>query len=280
MKQFMIQNNGAWILAALLASSCVDNQTHPDLQPWLPAGNMPGGLGCVPNLDGTIATNELPVATGAVARQRLAFDRPVDVAGSINTQGQRVWDWGWSAAAEYALAVGPEDLSGKWYAAQFPGGQFAVAFDVDGYLDAVYQKNEQGLWLMGLASRAEKPAQGKTLLRYDTPVKSLPLPLKPPVSWTSTGKVSGGLLYGLPYAGVDTYESTADLTGRLVLPDLQLEQAYRVLTTVTATPAVGQTVKKQQISFFTECLGEVARATGTKLQADSATAQEIRRLAL
>ncbi len=266
-------------LVALLLTGCVDNQTHPDLQPWLPSNAAPAGLGCIPNLDGTLVASELPVALGVTARNRLVFNRPVDLDGGVNGAGQRVWDWGWTAAGETALAVTAEPIASKWYAAEFPGAQFAVAFDVGGYLDGVYAKESDGLYLLGLASRLQNPTQGQTILRYDQPVKTVPLPLQVGATWQAVGKVSNGKLYGMGYAGVDTYESTADLSGRLILPDLSVDQAVRVVTTVTANPVVGQAVVKQQVSFFCECLGEVARAVGNDLLGKG-QAQELRRLAL
>lgn len=266
-------------VTALLSAGCIDNQTHPDLQPWLPSNTTPAGLGCIPNQDGVITGAELPVALGITARNRLIFNRPVDLDGAIDAGGHRVWDWGWAAAGETALAVTAEPIANKWYASEFLGGQFAVAFDVAGYLDAVYAKESDGLYLLGLVSRLENPTQGQTLLRYDQPVKTVPLPLQPGASWQAVGKVSAGKLYGMGYAGVDTYDSTADLAGRLLLPDLSLDQSIRVVTTVTANPVVGQAVIKQQVSFFTECLGEVARAVGSNLLGGG-QAQEVRRLAL
>lgn len=253
------------VLCTLLFSQtgCIDNQTHPDLQPWLPPGNGSSLIGCTPNLDGVIASSELAAAIGIPARYRLSFDQAIDPQGQISASGKRTWDWGWSSAGEQALTIAAEDIQTKWYAADFAGGQFTTPFDLENKLDAVYTKDDKGLWLMGLVSRQQKPAGGVTRLRYDPPVLAVKLPLTAGDTWTSVGKVKNGSFNGLPYAGSDTYSYKVTSGGSLVLPDLAVDQVLQVSVEVKLEPVVGKASTSRQISFFAECLGEVARAVAT-----------------
>lgn len=274
-------------LVALLATAfalpaCIDNATHPDLQPWLPPGNGAGLIGCTPNMDGVITSAELQAAIGVPARYRLGFDQSVDPTGQVSAAGKRSWDWGWSSAGEQALTIAAESAADKWYAPQFPGAQFTTPFDLEGKLDAVYKKDEKGLWLLGLVSRQAKPAGGLTLMPYDPPVLAVQLPLQAGDTWTSVGTIKGGSYNGLPYAGKDTYVYRVAAAGALVLPDLAIDQALQVTVQVTLAPVVGKSITSRQISYFSECLGEVARATAvTDEPAELFTkAAQLRRLGL
>lgn len=274
-----------WALGSLSLASlsgCIDNQTHPDLQPWLPPGNGSSLIGCTPNLDGSIDSGELQAAIGVPARYRLSFDQSIDPQGQISASGKRSWDWGWSSAGEQALTIAAEDTQAKWYAGEFPGAQFTTPFDLENKLDAVYTKDDKGLWLMGLVSRQAKPAGGVTKLRYDPPVLAVKLPLKPGDSWTSVGKVKNGSFNGLPYAGTDTYSYRVAASGALVLPDLAVEQVLQVSVEVKLEPVVGKATTSRQISFFAECLGEVARAVASSDETAElfTKATQLRRLGL
>ena len=256
------------LCALVVVPGCIDNATHPDLQPWLPPGNGAGLIGCTPNLDGVISSAELQAAIGVPARYRLGFDQAVDPTGLVSSSGKRSWDWGWSSAGELALTIAAENASDKWYAskftgAQFAGAQFTTPFDLEGKLDAVYRKDDKGLWLLGLVSRVPKPTAGLTWMPYDPPVLAVQLPLKAGDSWTSTGVIKGGSFNGLPYAGTDTYTYRVAAAGALILPDLAIEQALQVTVQVTLSPVIGKPITSRQISYFSECLGEVARASAT-----------------
>jgi len=130
-----------------------------------------------------------------------------------------------------------------------------------------------------VASAADSPPEGQTLLVYDAPVALLRFPLAPGLAWTEIGRISRGTLLGLPYVGTDGYDLAVDGSGRLVLPDLEVTQALRVRTRVTVAPALGAAVTRRQTAFLFECLGEVARATSRdgETEDDFATAAELRR---
>ncbi|MBM4343959.1 MAG: hypothetical protein FJ100_11375 [Deltaproteobacteria bacterium] len=272
---------------ALAFAGCVDNATYPGDQPYLPTSHWNAGLGCVPNLDGRIDANELKPALGVAARYRIATNRTIDQTGAVAASGVRVWDWGWSAAAEQTLQVTAAPLAGQWYAEHFAPGttgatQFAVPFDADGTLDAVYRHDGAGVWLLGMASREVAPKGGQTLLVYEWPVQVLKFPLLLHDNWTAKGVLAKAKLYGLPYAATDVYTFSADTAGVMQLPDITVDQAIRVRTKVTTTAIAGKPIERVQTQFFFECLGEVARAVPAANQTDPdfALAAEIRRLAL
>lgn len=265
----------------LAATGCGDNATPAGRDAFV--GGDSGTLSCVPDLDGTILAREVPTVLDTPASylvNPVGKDRAVDLVGKVDKAGKRVWDFGTDFADDQALKLTATALAGKWYAASFPGGSFVSPLDAAQTLDAVYRRDDGGLYLMGLASKVEAPAEGKTLLVYDAPIKILSFPLAAGAKWVSVGTVTGGVVRNLPYAGKDTYEVEDDGVGRLILTDFTFEQAHRVRTKVTVSPSAGATVVRHQVSFFSECFGEIARATSKDNEpaADFTTAAELRRL--
>lgn len=274
-------------LVPLLTSACVDNATYPELQPYLPQAGLRGGPVCVPNLDGRIDAQELLPFFGNAARYRVATEVAVDVKGAAQADGVHAWDWGWTTATESVLTVAAAGLKDQWYAPEFAtsgaaGLHFVAPFDLDSSLDAIYRHDSQGVWLLGLASQQAAPKAGKTLLRYEPPVLSIQFPLQVGAKWQSVGKISKGVFHGLPYAAEDTYAFSVDAAGRLFLPDLIISPALRLSTVVSVNSVLGASAKRAQVSFFFECLGEVARATSPNGTSDPqfSKAAEVRRLAL
>jgi hypothetical protein len=265
------------IAAAAVAVGCSANLT-----PQPSADGGAGELACVPNLDGILSADEVPVLAGLAADYWVDTNTAVDPAGEVDARGVRVWGFGdvGNAARE---TVEVTDLSERWYASEFAGGQLATAGSADAEVEAVYSIDSDGLWIWGLASRASNPTGGVTLLVYEQPVPLLRFPLELGDHWTATGVIDGGQLNGLPYNGVDTYEVEVDASGQLELPHLTFTQAHRVLTRVEVAPAVGGvTATRRQVSFWFECFGEVARATSRTDDVSPLfdTAAELRRLAL
>jgi hypothetical protein len=193
-----------------------------------------------------------------------------------------VWDWSANAPTDQIAVLTASALTGKWYAASFPGGQFVTALDAAGALEAVYVHDEQALWLLGFASAVEAPAEGKTLVVYQQPLQLYRFPLQVGAQWVSAATVQNATVYGLPYAGRDTYEVSVDAAGTIHLPDLTFSQALRTRTRITSEPAVGASVSRRQVSFLFECFGEVARATSRddEQAVDFTTATEVRRLGM
>jgi hypothetical protein len=270
-------------LAALLGG-CGDNRTFPQHGGYETPGIEP--LACVPNLDGRIDATELSAAIGVPIRYLVSpagEERTVDVAGAVDAGGTLRWDWSLDHADDAEVVVTPASLAGKWYESAFGVSDgFVTPFDAGGRLESVYRQDGEALWLLGLASRAESPAEGQTLMVYQAPVALLRFPVAPGQSFVSTGTIANGVVSGLPYAGKDVYEVTVDALGRMELPQLVFEQAHRVRTRVTVEPAVGAATARRQVSYFFECFAEVARAVSRadEPEADFTTAAEQWRLGL
>jgi len=267
-----------------LLGACVgDNKTHPDHAAY-DAGVTPP-LACVPNLDGQIDSSEVKAVLGVAVKYLVSpagKTRTVDVVGSVDSSGHRVWNMGVDLADDQKLTIAASALGGQWFASSFPTGQFVAPMDAAQTLDGVYVQDDTALYLLGIASHQPSPPEGKTLVVYTTPIAFLRFPLKPGTTWVSKSTVMNATVRGLPYVGNDTYEITDDATGELVLPDLSFTQAHRVRTKLTQAPPAGATLVTEQVSFFFECFGEVARAKSAdnEMNADFTTAAEVRRFGL
>ncbi len=263
----------------LLAAACGDNATpNEPLDPF--EGNTNNALECVPNLDGVIDSEEMNVTMGATARYRYNTGVDVDLAGLRDDMGTRVWDWKNTDPGDKELSVTATRVTDKWYAAQFPTGEFVTPLDASGNNVAIYRKNANGLYLLGLASSKENAVGGQTLIKYQDPVLVNPFPLKKGDTWVSVGVVRNSTFKGLPYAGRDTYTGSVEDQGDLWLPDVEFENTLKVVTKVTSEPSVGQSVTHVQVSWLFECFGEVARAVSADgvTEADFTNAAEVRRL--
>ena len=263
---------------------CGDNRTSPAGHPGYVAPDA-APLSCVPDLDGVLRAGELPTVYDTPEQFLInpaGSQRPVDVAGVVSSVGVRTWSFGVDFADDQTLTVTVSHVQQKWYAGSFPSGQFVSAQDAGGTIEGVYRRDDAGVYLLGLASATEKPPEGKTLLVYDAPIPVAKLPLAPGASWVAAGTITGGVIRGLPYAGKDTYEVTDDAVGRLVTHSYTFEQVHRLRTAVTVSPSAGKVIARKQVAFFSECIGEVLRATSRdgETNADFTVAAELRRLGL
>lgn len=268
------------LVAVALLCGCADNLTPPS--------EVDAGLEsftCFPDLDGELTRAELPVLLGHPVDYYISPDgTAVDLAGTVDADGLRVWDFS-DQGTDHRSTIAAAPLADQWYADRFPTGQFVTETSLGSGVatDGIYAVDDEALWLLGAASQEENPASGTTLLVYDPPVALFRFPLRAGDRWTETATLTGAELNGLPYNGTDRYEIEVDGNGRLELPYVSFEQAYRVRTRVVVTPAVGGvTVSRRQVSFLFECFGEVARAVSRtdEPEADFTTAAELRRFAL
>lgn len=278
----MMKRSNIW-LAFWALVACGENRTHPD-RPFYEA-TPSETLSCIPNLDGRIDAAELKAQIGVPASFIVSpqnAERTIDLEGTIDDRGRRVWDWSTDFAEDQSARVSAAELSGRWYEDSFQNAEFVTPFDAQNSIEAVYSHDENGLYLHGFASRDENPARGRTLLVYQTPVAIYRFPVRAGEEWSEEGLVQNGMLRGLVYAGRDSYEVRVDATGELRLPDLTLTQAHRVRMNVRTDPAVGASVSLKQVSFLFECLGEVARATSRSNETEQnfTIAAEQRRLGL
>ncbi len=263
----------------LLAAACGDNATpNETLDPVV--GSTNNALECVPNLDGVLEREEMKVTVGVEARYRYNTNVDVDLEGLRDNEGVRVWDWTNTDPGDKELTIAATRVADKWYAAQFPTGEFNTPLDAAGNDVAIYRTDSSGLWLLGLASAKENATGGQTLIKYQEPVLVNPFPLKKGDTWVSVGVVRNSTFKGLPYAGRDTYTGTVEDEGELWLPDVEFENSLKVVTKVTSEPSVGQSSTRVQVSWLFECFGEVARAVSADgvTEADFTNAAEVRRL--
>jgi hypothetical protein len=253
----------------LVLAACGVNQTpQPSPVPTLPE--------CVPNRDGQITADELPIALGATLPYYAATN--TQVALVPNASG--VYDLSQEPANKTIVAVGPVALGTQWYAAAFPVGQFVV--DAGGGLDGIYHQDTTALWLDGTASQQQ--GASKTLIVYPTPLPVLRFPLVDAEAWTATAPLPAGTeLSGLPFLGTDTLAADVTLGARLDVPYVQFSPILRVRTLVTRAPSTGTpVVTKRTTIFLFECFGEVTRAESNvdEPNADFTTAALLRRYAL
>jgi hypothetical protein len=267
----------ALIAFVLVAAGCDDNRTPA----VAPADG--GDFACLPDLDGRLTADELPLALGRAVRYYASpagATRAVDLAGR-EEGGALAWDLSEERADDAIVSATAEPLAAQWYADEVVGGDFVIA-EPDG-LDQIFARDDDALSLVAIASHDPAPAAGRTLLVYRAPVAVLRLPLVDGDRHTETGELDDGELLGLPYVGSDTYEVEVAGVGELHLPYVRFDSALRVRTRVVSTPAVGGgSTSVRQTGFWFECAGEVARARSQPGEPDPdfTTAAALRRLAL
>lgn len=269
------------IIAAVLASACDPNRTVPERNAYVPQTVAP--LECVPNLDGRIEASEIKTAIGVPLRylvNPVGMRRLVQLGGSIDSAGKRVWPMGTDYADDQVATVSAGSLEGAWYRSNFPTGQFIAPLDLGGTIDGVYQNDGSTLFLLGYASKRDTPLGEKTLVVYSTPIATLRYPLEPGKEWVSASVVRDATVRGLPYNGRDSYLVRVESAGTLELPDVTFTQALRIRTTLNVEAAVGTPVVRRQSGFFFECFGEVVRAVAADNETndDFTQATELRRL--
>lgn len=267
-------------LASLLVcalASCGDNRTFTGPSPYAP-GTEPT-FECLPNLDGVLESGELPLALDRPLTLIVGESRDVDLEGEVDAAGRRTWSLGTDFADDRLEQLTATRLSDQWFSAEFVGADFVLPLDFDGQVLSVYHQDQRALYLHGVASAEPDPPEGRTLLRYDTPIALFEFPLEVGRRWTSVGTVSEGTALGLPYRGTDTYEVEVQGAGRLDLPDWSFSQAYRVDQQITVAPAIGDPIQRRITSWLFECFGEVARAESeTGVDGPFTRARQLRRI--
>ena len=252
----------------LLLAACGTNLTpQPEPPPELPS--------CVPDRDGQITADELPIAYGSTVTYYAGTMRTIHTAAA-----NRHWDLS-DETNDPVIELGPTELKNQWYAASFPAGQFVV--DGGGSLDGIYHQDDAALWLDGTASHEMAPAGGKTLIRYAQPIAVLRFPIADGDKYSTVAQVPDGIVAGLPFIGTDQVDVDVTGDGRLDVPYVRFSPALRVRKLVTRKPSTGTpVVTRRNTIFLFECFGEVARAESRvdEPAADFTTAAYLRRFAL
>jgi hypothetical protein len=241
--------------------------------PSLDGGKLPG---CVPNKDGLITRDEVPIQAGLRATYRVAEDVDVSTAGTPRSDGTRLWDFSGALPNDANVLVETMSLTGKWYQPKYSGATYATKLRMSSDLVGVFETAPGSVALRGVVT----PDDGlyRTELAYDPSVSVLAFPLKVDATWTSDSSVSG-VATGVPVAYSEKYESQVDAKGDLKTP-LGTFSVLRVRTLLTRT--VGFSVTKvRTFAFVTECYGTVATVTSQDNEGDVefTHALEIRRIA-
>jgi hypothetical protein len=264
----------ALFVTTLAVAACDANQTPVEDPP------LPPVAGCVPDRDGVITAAELPIALDLAPDFYVGTDVAVDLAGD-DAGGEHRWDLSVEREADDVVALGAAALGAQWYAGSFPAGRFVVPA-ADG-LDAIYSKDDAGLWLFGTASTEMNPPAGRTLVVYTQPVPILRLPLADGDHTVVTAPLPSATVAGLPFVGEDRYDIEVAGAGRLDLPYVRFSPVLRVRThVVRAAASGGAMTSRRAVSFVFECFGEIARADSRADEpaADFTLAAALRRFAL
>lgn len=249
----------------ITVAACGTNMTP---QP-APASMLPS---CVPNRDGKITADELPIALGAAAPYYTGEMRSID-----QQLHDGIWDFSLERSDDVVVAIGPAQLRDQWYAASFPAGQFVV--DAGGGLDGVYHQDAQALWLDGTASHSEG---NKTLIGYPQPLAVLRFPVTVGDMYRQTEALTNVTINGLPFNGSDELTVEVIESGELALPYVEFSPTLRVRTSAVRKPSSGGMSSRRQSLWLFECFGEIARAESRpdETNADFTNAAYFRRFAL
>lgn len=269
------------LTAVLWIVACDGNGTlPPEREPYEGEEEVP--LDCIPNLDGVIEAHELPLVLDTEVSYLVSPPgtlRTVDIEG-VGEGPTRAWDWSVDLADDQLARVSAFAIDDRWYADRFPADAFIAPFDDGGSVETISRRDDDGLYVLGVASREPDPPTGRTLLIYDEPIALIRFPLETGAKYSSSANVDDAVFNGIPYAARDTYDVEVSAVGTLHLPALSFTQAHQVRVLLTVEPALGEATSVRQVSYFFECFGEVARATSQRDEPDPnfTEAAEVRRL--
>lgn len=233
-----------------------------------------GGPACVPEGDGEIRRDELPLVAGYRASYRAATDAPFATEGTTE-DGQRVWDLDVDFPGDHLTLLESRSLESEWFAALFPGATYSARLSEENDLLGVYEAAADALLLRGVVS----PSDGldRTELTYDPPVTILAFPLSEGSTW-STGTTITGLAEGVFVTYFESYESAIDARGTVRTPYGEFD-GLRVGVDLTRNVG-GFFTTQRTYAFVTECFGTVARVVSqqNELSAEFDDAAEVWRL--
>ena len=249
------------LLLLATMSACAEQNPGPfDLEP---AGTLIPRelLDCHGDRDGSITAEELPLIAGVTAHTRVQYGASFSSAGSRSDRGL-VWtvpDDG------EILDIATEPIDGAWFEERFPDASYAVTTDpavaFEDQILGVYRVEDDGVRLLGLASRNPDRPAGGLLMPYSVPSPTvLRFPVELGDEWEAVGQVEDGLISGAPYTAEDTYHIRVDARGTISTPDADIRDALRLSVSVTIRTAILEPVVRREFMWYRECLGEVARA--------------------
>ena len=261
------------ILISLFIVGCSENQT-----PWTAYQALDTQL-CLPNMDRQLDAAEFPLFQEQSAEYWIGGARELDFLIGQTEAGVPIWNFQGNTEADQLIEMGAVRLDSQWYAPHFSDGQWVIANDAEETSVGVYRFDENALWLLGVASSEEEPEAGQTLLVYDAPAALLQFPMKLGDAFQQEAQITDGVSNGLPFYGTHRYDVSVSKLGELYLDDIIFSESYRVNTSFTIIPSIGDPFSVKQSSFFSECFGELVRLESERNASDFSfsTVQRIRR---
>jgi hypothetical protein len=241
-----------------------------------------GGV-CVPNNDGTITRDEIPMQAGLHANFEFAENVTVDTAGVMNANGSYQWDFTGPfmpsatkpSTADHTVLVTTDDPTGQWFSSAFPTATYTTKLSDTATLLGIFGAAPTALQLLGVVSPAS--GNGSTELTYKTPVDVLTAPMTLGTTWTSTSVITG-TAEGLVSDYTEEYNSKVDEQGTMKTP-YGTFNVLRVQTVLTRND-LGVVTVIRSFSWVAECFGPVASVSSQDDEStvDFTNAAEVQRL--
>jgi len=225
-----------------------------------------GGF-CVPNNDGTIVREEVPMLAGLHANFEIAENVTVDSAGVMNANGTRSWDLSGALSGDHTVLITTDAPTGQWFSAQFTSATYTTKLSDTAPLLGMFEGTSAALLLLGVVS----PTSGTG------PANALGVPMSLGTTWSSNSNVTG-TAEGLVADYFELYTSKVDAQGTLKVP-YGTFNVLRVQTTLTRTLGGVATITRS-FAFVAECFGPIASLTSQtdEAQVEFTNAAEARRL--
>jgi len=239
-----------------------------------PPPGVDGGL-CVPNNDGTITRDEVPMQAGLHANFEFAENVTVDSAGAMNTNGTYASDLTGPYSGDHTVLVTTNDPTGQWFSSKFPGATYTTTLSDSSNLLGIFEASQTALSLVGVASPTSGSTQ--TELSYAPPAEFLGVPMTLGTTWSSNSEVTG-TAEGLLSNYFEAYASKVDAQGTLKTP-YGTFNVLRVQTTLTRTVGGVATITRS-LAWVAECFGTIASLTSQadETQTNFTNAAQVMRL--
>ena len=270
------------LVSGVFALGCDPLPLPEDEDEFVPVFTVPD---CRPDNDGVIDRDELPFVVGAEARVRVGQNVTVDVDGEV-IDGVRTWDLTRPDPKDDPVGrFSIEAMAPQWFAGEFPQDAIATPLVPGGAQLGPVIVDDDGVHLLGFASKDEAPAVGQTIAVYADDVVLYPFPLREGARVTSVTRADPSRLLGIVSPIEDAYDVEVTARGTLILADVVLDNTLRV-TVRFSRKLIGAEVHQVSHHFVHECLGEVARFSSAiedvsvDIPDDFAVAQEVWRLTL
>jgi hypothetical protein len=215
-----------------------------------------GGSGCVPDDDGVVTREELPMLAGLYASFLIAENVTMTTGGVAQPDGSTDWDFSAALSGDHTVQITTDALAGQWFASKYPGATYTSKLSDTETLLGVYQGTASALDLLGVVTPTN--ASPETEVSYSPAAEILAVPMQMGSTWQSSSNVTG-TLDGVLSDYTEKYVSSVDAHGSLKVPYGTFD-VLRVQTTLTRT--IDATIETTQtMTFVAECFGPVARLT-------------------